>query len=121
MKNKKLLPDVYGSAIWLLVGTAEELNRHFERKTGQDGPLKEGVRGHYSPCTDAEGNTLRFIFLPTDRNRNKFERVAILSHEVTHAVMCVLSDRGVQISHENDEAFAYYHEWLFRQCLREVW
>lgn len=40
-----------------------------------------------------------------------------LSHEVTHIVFKVLSDRGVTVGVENQESFAYYHDFW----LRKLW
>lgn len=120
MKRKRLMPDPYGADIWFLYGTAEELNKFFKRTTGADEEIAPGVRGHYTPH-DVDGKITRYISIPTDRNRNRFDRIGVLCHEVTHAAMCILSDRGIKVSRKNDEAFAYYHEWLFRQCAREIW
>lgn len=44
-------------------------------------------------------------------------------HETNHCVFNILSSRGMNLSEETKETFAYYQDWLAGQCrdVLEVW
>jgi hypothetical protein len=43
-----------------------------------------------------------------------------LGHELVHALTSVLAERGLRLSDDSDEAFAYYLAWLIRECLQRL-
>lgn len=45
------------------------------------------------------------------------KNVTTLVHELAHTAFCILNDCGVEISHKNDESFAYLQEFLLGQAL----
>jgi hypothetical protein len=51
-------------------------------------------------------------FDPTDR-----QDVAVLSHEIFHATSMRMRAAGCDLCDESEEAFAYYHSYLFRRAL----
>jgi hypothetical protein len=44
----------------------------------------------------------------------------VLVHELSHAVLSIFDDRGIPMSKENTEAFAYTIEHLFLKCTRAL-
>jgi hypothetical protein len=123
VKRKQLLKDPYGADVWLLFGTTKDLNAFFHRKFDREEHIGPHVRANFCEYTpdDPKKYPLYYISLVKDRSEGRFDWAACLAHEIIHLVTAVFDKRGVQYDHSHDEAFAYYHEWIFRQCLREVW
>jgi len=46
--------------------------------------------------------------------------ISVLLHEIMHVVLYVFARSGIVVSHNNDEASAYYIEWLVGKFLKEV-
>jgi hypothetical protein len=123
MLKKKLLPrDPYGSSITLLWGSREEINAFLKRVLGSDYPdIKPAVRAHTTEWTPTGRSPIHYVSVIREECNDRFARLAALGHELLHVTLAVLEFRGVQITTENDEPVAYYFEWLFRHCAKEVW
>lgn len=50
---------------------------------------------------------------------NKIDYGTVI-HELTHAVMYMLSNAGVPISIENEESMAYNMGWAVRECVSKI-
>ena len=123
MLKKKILPDdPYGSNITLLWGTRDELNAFLRTKL--DGGAREigpASYAHTTEWTPTNHAPIHYVSIVRERSRNRFDRMGVLGHELIHVALAVLEFRGVKFTTENDEPVAYYFEWLFRNCAREVW
>lgn len=60
-------------------------------------------------------NECRSFFIWVSPKQNKAERRLVVIHEVIHLVMSIFADRGIPISHANDETFAYVHGHFCQQ------
>lgn len=49
------------------------------------------------------------------------DRIACIGHEVTHIAVGVMGHVGIPIEVGNDEAMAYYHQFLQKQVLKNVY
>jgi hypothetical protein len=47
-------------------------------------------------------------------------QIALLGHEVLHAVSFVLRKAGIEHTDETEEAYTYLHQFVMHQVLREV-
>lgn len=56
----------------------------------------------------------RLIWINTKAENMK----GVLAHELCHYVMRIFDDRGVPISLNNQEGFAYYYEFLFNKSIK---
>lgn len=124
MKRKKLLKDLYGADIVFLFGTAKEVEAFVCRRHGDGFTIRPGVRANFCTFTpnDPKLYPIHYITLIKGRGRgDRFDHAGCLAHECSHAVFEIFQMRGIPCDKEHDEQFAYYHEWLFRQCLKEVW
>jgi hypothetical protein len=123
MLRKKMLPkDPYGSVILLAWGSRSELNGYLNRrlKTKRE-HIGPAVRAHVTEFTPADCVPIYFVCVVVEKNKDRFNRLAALAHEILHVVLAVLEFRGVKTTTDNDEPAAYYFEWLFRLCAKEVW
>ncbi len=124
MKRNRLLRDPYGAEIWLLFGTAKELDGYLCRKHGGKDHVTPNSRANFTTFTAVDSPTedpIHYISLVKERSRGRLDYAGYLAHECVHAVFEVFEVRGIAVDSVHDEPFAYYHEWLFRQCLRAVW
>lgn len=123
MKRTRLRSDPYGAEIWLHFGTATELDAFLCRKHGGKDHVTPDTRANFTTFApvDALEYPTHYISLVKDSARSKLDYAGYLAHECVHAVFEVFGDRGILSDATHDEPFAYYHEWLFRQCLRAVW
>lgn len=46
--------------------------------------------------------------------------LSVLAHESFHAAEFVLRERGLRLTDESDEAYAYYIAWIFRECYKRL-
>lgn len=123
MLKKKLLPrDPYGSSITLLWGSRDECNAFLRQRVGKDYEgIREACRAHTTEWTPQGQSPVHYVSVVREKSRNRFDRLGALGHELIHVALAVLEFRGVKVTTENDEPVAYYFEWLFRNCAREVW
>lgn len=42
-------------------------------------------------------------------------QAGIITHECFHAVSAILRKRGIKLTEESEEVYAYYLEWLFKR------
>ena len=47
-------------------------------------------------------------------------QIALLSHEVLHAISFVLRSAGIEHTNETEEAYAYLHQYVMQQVLQAV-
>lgn len=123
MLKKKLLPrDPYGSKVTLLWGSRGECNAFLRQRLGRDYEgIREAVRAHTTEWTPKGDSPIHYVSIVREESRDRFERLGALGHELVHVVLAILEHRGVKITSDNDEPVAYYFEWLFRNCAKEVW
>jgi hypothetical protein len=120
---KKVLPmDPYGSKVTLLYGTRAECNAFLWKELRDEREsIGPACRAHTTEWTPTNGSPIHYVSVIKEQTRNRFGRLAALGHEILHVVLAVLEFRGVKITTDNDEPVAYYFEWLFRHCAREIW
>ncbi len=61
--------------------------------------------------SNRDGKTARIIWT----EKNKKESIA---HELVHLVFDILDERGIPVSKENEETFAYLYEFYFKEVMK---
>lgn len=101
--------DVYRLNYYFMPGfTKEEIEMAIKKNSSLDYECSE-LDGYGGKCIQVMGN----IYLWVDCKSN----VATLAHECLHAAHLILRQKGVDVT-TNDEALAYYLEFIMRKCLR---
>lgn len=121
MTRKRMARDPYGAEIWFLFGTGAEIETFLRRKHGGRDHIQPDDAAKFITFTPDSGYAVSYIALVRDRAKGRVSQVSYIAHECVHAVFEVFHARGITCDSDHDEPFAYYHEWLFRQCLRAVW
>jgi hypothetical protein len=103
---------VYKRWVVLMIGTYEEFIAAMQKAKYKD--VDELVRsgGYNIRLTyDNSDCTMTVVWLPQFSG-------ATLAHELVHLTMNVFDNAGVPIHYENEEGFAYYLEYWFREISR---
>lgn len=109
--------NLYARAITFLCGSAPEINRVLRREC----PKGEEHRDLSPDCIGRwvlyveDGYEADYLCIVTRRDKN--EMLAALAHECLHHVNYALRKAGMPLANESDEAYCYYFQWVFRNCL----
>lgn len=121
MKTAVIQNPVFKHTLTFWVGNLEEtlskLRYHLGIKAARifESFVQEDSQGVFTP--DLEGFPLLWI---REGIRDESEFISTLSHEIVHLVMTLLRDRGVPISLENQETFAYLVGFYTKECLKQL-
>jgi hypothetical protein len=77
-----------------------------KKETGFDVEFCEGVSGEFHGLTGPRGGSLGLIW-SSDKTHN-------LTHEMFHACAYTLRNRGIFLTEETEETYAYYLTFLLR-------
>jgi hypothetical protein len=95
---------------WLeLRSYIKENQPHLLEKIDKDKP---GI-GLYQDFDEKDGSKSRIIWLETADK-------SVMVHEIFHAMSHSLRQRGMKLSDESEEAWAYYFEYLFDQINKNL-
>ena len=61
---------------------------------------------------DITGRTHNYVFI---KKSTKYEELDIISHEILHAVINILTYRGLKLNKSNEEAFTYLNGYLNKE------
>lgn len=96
--------------------TSKQVNNHMKKKyhvVMDCEPEDAGAQCKVKP--DTEGSSLMYFLWI-----RHCEDIAILVHECIHLAFDILSDRDIPITPEDNEALAYYHNYLFKTLWNEM-
>ena len=103
----RLQQDIYGAEIALVVGCGvDELEKVLKDTWGYAcdcSDLSRSAQGYYIPI--GPGSCIIWVEDKKD--------ISTLMHELLHAALAILDNRGVCYDDERHEALTYYHEFLF--------
>ena len=119
LRVKEITEPVYGANYVLLFGTRAELETW--GTTGEAGSLveiaaegmlkdSEHIRGRYLTISHVDGCMYYVLFVRSDLDAMALATVP--AHETFHAVTTVLLDKGLRLSADSEEAFAYLQTYL---------
>jgi hypothetical protein len=74
----------------------------------------EHCQGRMTVCTGTPSGIVIAVWIRPTAD------VPVLGHELLHAALAVLQNRGVGMVEAAEEAITYYFEWLLRGCLKRI-
>lgn len=112
MNRLKLKDDIFLQSIMICKGNVEEIEKWIG-DTYDIGIEGTSASDGFHLSLDHDGGDIHFIVIEKDA-LNTF------THELIHCVMDIFERVGIPISKENDEVFAYYYEYLFKQSYKFI-
>jgi hypothetical protein len=112
MKNfKKVLVDVYGMEVWFIRCDYDSFNRAAKREFGEKvNDLPHNAMGGFA-VREIKGHNVSLIWIQEWRD---------LAHEIFHCVHFILQDRGLLLTDESSEAYAYLTGFLDKSFRKGV-
>jgi hypothetical protein len=116
MITKRIFDPVYRQEILFINDCSYKRANKILQRNGflpmESGPDIDGMFGK----TDKSHNkdvqitgTVYFVYI------KKKDGLFTLIHEISHLVISIFQDRGVEVGEDNTEPFAYYQEFWFRK------
>lgn len=103
---------IYPYDILVHFGTKEKLNKKLERfGLSTDEDCGNGLTIHFS--------TLQTVIWMKSKPSN-INELAILNHEILHAVMFILDSVNIKLSKDSDEAFTYFYEYVCKKIYKKL-
>lgn len=121
MRKYVVEDPIFGGEVILMEGTADDYRRTL-RKTFKN------VRKKAFDIDDADGASEGFYKKSGDfaaivwvKNwKNDINHQDTLNHETLHAMHFLFINRGIHYTMAHDEVAAYYHSWLYTECLKRL-
>ena len=113
----KINDPIYGQGFNLIVNCSiEQFNKEVDRKTKQANYLEldssvDGV------VIDVHAKKGKYSFVYVAEFKWTAESIGVLSHEIYHHCRSVFNHCKIT---DMEEAFAYYQEMIFTQCLLKI-
>jgi len=107
-KYYEISDPIYRAEISLFIGDLKEIKKDLIKKFDKKNFEDLGWDGKFIKDKDCY-----LIIL------SKFN-LSTLIHELIHYCFCVLNDRGIKISLNNDEVMAYYFQMTFSNILEKL-
>jgi len=106
---------IYNTNIIVYIGNATKANAYVERYLWKDDSrISESSAGSVQSFNLHDGSRLKFIHL--SEFPKTVRQISTLVHELNHVAMDVVSHVGV----DDEEAYCYYHDYLFNMILPEL-
>lgn len=110
---------IYSVSVFVVRSEPEELVEFFARVFQQEHPPMQRQRGR-TVWVEHELGCALVIWLRSDFDPADPESLGILAHEAMHGALFVLQARGLVLTEQSEEAFAYYTGYLFREALTRL-
>lgn len=115
MKTRTFIDEIYESRFVLLWGaTAEQFKQHIRARYDKS---YDGDVDFVGRCFETNAPTVHTVIIMLPNWRRTPRGLAILVHELFHAVEYTLRARGIEHTDETSEAYAYFLDSLVRRCL----
>ena len=99
--------------------TYEEITEQATSESIEGWGLNNADEGNcYAFIKKRTGANVYVVSLKSKNRTNK--NIGILAHEVTHLTFRILQNANIPIRLENDEVFAYLHEFYFIEALKNL-
>lgn len=118
--RRTLIDPIFATDISLIVCTIPEIRTWIQQHPDfEDHDTQEDWESAHAETLKTEHGPSRWLvwLSPTLVSVTDPESLGTLVHESEHVTAQVLRDRGVELSAESEEVFAYYQTWLFVRFL----
>ncbi len=117
IKVKEVTIPIYSSIVTFIYSNSYEAIVEYAKT---DNRSKEDI--DYLSNKDYEGLHMPLsngcYYLIIKKNKDKYEEIDTITHEVSHLTTDILHDAGVKINRKNDEAHAYLTGYLNKEFFR---
>ena len=93
------------------MSTAKQFRDFIKKEFKQDVDAKDGDSGEFVVAFDNKSKSTIGVVWAKDNKET-------LNHELLHATMWVLDNRGIRLSKDSEEIFCYYQGFLLK-CITE--
>lgn len=116
LKIYKIEDRMYPTFLRLVVGTHDQFAEYTKKNYGIILEHKAADAAYYA--YELHGEIHRFIWIC--EYDHTIYQMGLLAHEVYHLTKNRLKDLGIVYCKESEEAFAYYLQHIFQQCLKAL-
>jgi len=113
MKIVHVEEPIYNTKVTICQCPLSDFNAYIKKNFKTDLSSKPAAGHFYATAHDKTGIEHLFVWF------SKYEEMTLL-HECLHCAVWAMESRGVEITSDNDEAFVYYTEWLFRTIKQKI-
>lgn len=126
IKTYLIKDEVYGSWLWLVYNynTSIEVNDWFKKKYKvPEYRVVDNQAGTFFCLENKDNGVLEYFVCVRNKkvDRTVASRINTLMHECFHAGHRILRDKGIDFCKESEEAFAYFIDSIFYDCLTELY
>lgn len=109
--------ETWRANIWLVwPATPATLKKWIEKQFKIPYKNDKSFNGRCLEVVDAENVPLANVIALAGWDVNP-KWISVLAHEALHCTDQVLSERGIRLTQDSDEAYTYFHESIMRRCL----
>jgi hypothetical protein len=113
--------NLYSRAVTFLYGTTHEINAVLKRDyPGTDNDPATLSVDCIGKCVIYVQDGYEADYICMVKRRDRPEMLAALAHECLHHVAHVLRKAGMPLTYESEEAYCYYFQWVYRNCLEAM-
>lgn len=111
MKKAKIIDHLFGEAILITFGSHEEINDWYKKRgiNCRFDKFDQAITEKIVEEHDAEFREYWHIHFT-------FYGFSLIVHETNHLAFEVLNKKGIKLSRETMEIFAYYQDWIAAKC-----
>jgi hypothetical protein len=107
---KNIYCELYNTNIWVSYGTPKDyFIKQVKHELHTDITLQHSTNGRYIQFTK-DNIAINWIWT-NDKSP------ILLAHEAFHAAHCILQSKGLRLTDDSEEAYAYFIEFIMRKTL----
>lgn len=106
--------ELYDTTVVLLRGKGDEAVAYLDKTFGDMRDELGTFTGAKTVWIERDKGTAIALWFPSWWHADDAQYLSVLAHECFHAAEFVLRARGMKLTDESDEAYAYYIAWMFR-------
>lgn len=115
------LPVYSASVIFVYSNSFDAVAKYAEGENFHEDDIKALKAGKWFGYTftaedvSKEGRTHTYVFI---KKAKKYEEIDVVSHEILHAVVSILTHRGLKLNKHNEEAYTYLNGYLNKEFFK---
>lgn len=115
----KIADSIYSSRLWVVVNCSfYDVSNWYNKRYDKYLEQSDDVDGFHAVCYTKKHGIEHLVWTKTF-DWEIYEE-AILAHEILHFVFSVLGDAGMRLTPESGEAYTYFFQKTFQDCLQKM-